>query len=145
MARDYGDYAPTVPVNVTWEETIVLADENDDPIDLTNYHARSQIYAGEPVRDADTGLAVSPPLLELTTTDYYTVVPDWPVYEGWSIPTPTNGAMLLAVPVAQLWLLNPTNARQVRAVWDVLLVNKATGYAIPVVKGRPIFKGVRTL
>lgn len=144
MARQYGTYSPNVPCNVTWEESIELLDVDLNPIDLTGFDVRAQIHADEPVRDPDTGLATTPPLIELTTEGFYGAAPDWPISEGWSLPTPTNGTLVLRVPVSDLWLLNPTNEAVVKTVWDVLLVN-ADGYAIPVVRGRPGFRGGRTL
>jgi hypothetical protein len=144
MARNYGSYSPVIPVNVAWEESIELTDEDDVAIDLTGYDVRAQIYADYPVRDPDTGLAETEPVLELTTADYYAVAPAWPVVEGWSVPTPTNGILLLQVLVEDLWQLNETNQRRIQYVWDVQLVNDA-GYSIPVVSGKPIVKRGVTL
>lgn len=136
MARQFGKYSPKIPLGVTWEEPLTLEDEDEVPIDLTGYDAVIELYTAAPVRDPDTGLATVAPLLQITTVDYHAVAPDWPVSEGITIPTPTNGTILVSVEPSDVWLLSETNTR-VRLYWAVLLVIKATGYCLPVVSGRP--------
>jgi hypothetical protein len=135
MARQFGSYSPAVPLGITWEESLVLEDENGTAIDLTGYAVRAQLRDAVPVVDAVTGAAVTVPVIEVTTQAYYTVVPAWPVVEGFSVPTPANGTILLAVAPADTWKCSPNNAKR-KLVWDIRLVNTSTGYAIPVVNGK---------
>jgi hypothetical protein len=135
MARQFGSYSPAVPLGITWEESLVLEDETGAAIDLTGYAVRAQLRDAVPVVDADTGAAVTDPMIEVTTPDYYTVLPAWPVVEGFSVPTPANGTILLAVAPADTWTCSPDNAKR-KLVWDIRLVNDSTGYAIPVVNGK---------
>ena len=106
------------------------------PVDLTGLSVCSQIRPASPV--AAAGVPTTDPLLELTTPDYYATAPEWPVYEGWSIPEPTSGTMVLVVPRDTfLPLLNPTNVK-VKYVWDVV-VKAADGTIQPIVSGKPLF------
>ena len=134
MARTFGSYSPSVPLGLTWEESIALDDENGDAVDLTGYDVVVEIYAAQPVRDPDTGLATVEPVLQITTADYHAEAPDWDVSEGASIPTPANGTILLAVEPADVWLLSPTNEKT-KLFWAIILVNPDTDYRIPVVSG----------
>ncbi len=137
MARAFEVYGPVVPLGATWEEEIQLTDANEDPIDLTGYDVRSQLRVAVPV--VAEGAATTAPILELTTADFYDTDPDWPVVAGWSIPSPTNGTMLLAVAPGDFTdVVSPVNAK-VKLFWDVRLVNKVTGYTIPVVTGKAVF------
>lgn len=137
MARQFGSYSPTVPLGLTWDESIALDDENGDAIDLTGYDVVAELYAEAPVRDPDTGLATVEPVLQITTAGYHTVAPAWEVSEGATIPAPTNGTIVLSVSVDDVWLLSPTNVR-VTLYWAVVLVDQLTDYRIPVVTGRVI-------
>lgn len=134
MARQFGSYSPAVPLGLTWEETIVLEDAGGTPIDLTGYAVRAQLREAVPVID-ETGQPLDVPVIELTTAGYYATMPAWPVVEGFSVPTPTNGTLLLAVPAPDTWVASADNAKR-KLVWDVRLVNPDTGYAIPVVQGK---------
>lgn len=142
MARQFGDYSPAVPLGITWEESLVLEDETGAAIDLTGYAVRAQLRDAVPVVAA--GVAASDPVLELTTAGYYTTLPAWPVVEGFTVPTPTNGTILLAVSPADTWKASPTNARR-KLVWDVRLVNITTSYSIPVVQGSVLMLQARTI
>jgi len=144
MARTPGSYSPAVPLGVTWEETIILEDEDGVAIDLTGYDVRCQLRAAISLRDEDTEIGVDDPLFELTTPDWYVSPPDWPVFEAWSIPAPANGTLLLSVDTADLWTASPTNEK-VKLYWSILLVNPATLYALPVVIGKPSFLPQGTL
>lgn len=142
MARQFGSYSPAVPLGVTWEESLTLQDETGAPIDLTGYAVRAQLSKAVPALAA--GVATPAPVFELTTPGYYDVAPAWPVIEGFSIPDPTNGTILLAVSAADTWLASPSNAKA-KYVWDIRLVNSETGYAIPVVSGGVAFLPARTI
>lgn len=142
MARQFGTYSPSVPLGITWEESLVLQDEAGVPIDLTGYAVRAQLRDAAPV--VAGGVAASAPVLELTTAGYYATLPAWPVVEGFNVPTPANGTILLAVSPADTWLASPTNARR-KLVWDVRLVNKTTGYAVPVVQGSVLLLQAKTV
>lgn len=142
MARQFGTYSPCVPLGITWEESLVLEDETGAPIDLTGYAVRAQLRDAIPV--VAGGMAATDPVLELTTAEYYTTLPTWPVVEGFSVPTPADGTILLAVPGPDTWAASPTNARR-KLVWDVRLVNKTTGYSIPVVQGSVLMLQARTI
>jgi len=142
MARQFGSYSPCVPLGITWEESLVLEDEAGTPIDLTGYTVRAQLRDAVPVVAA--GVAATDPVLELTTAGYYATLPAWPVVEAFSVPTPANGTILLAVPATDTWTASPTNARR-KLVWDVRLVNGTTGYSIPVVAGSVLLLQARTI
>jgi hypothetical protein len=137
MSNLFGQYSPVVPSNTTWQEQITFVDEDTkEPVDLTGLDVRSQIRTANPV--AAAGVPTTDPLLELTTPDYYGTPPEWPVYEGWSIPDPTSGTMILVVPRDTfLPVLNPTNVK-VKYVWDVVLVG-ADGTIQPIISGKPLF------
>lgn len=135
MARTFGSYSPSVPLGLTWEESLTLEDEAGDVVDLTGYDVVAEIYAEVPVRDPDTGLATVEPVLQITTAGYHAGAPAWDVSEGASIPTPANGTILLAVDPDDVWLLSPTNAK-VKLFWAIVLVNPDTDYRIPVVTGK---------
>ena len=135
MARQFGSYSPAVPLGLTWEETLVLEDEAGTPIDLTGYAVRAQLREAVPVVDPLTGLPLDVPVLEVTTAGYYAVMPAWAVVEGFSVPTPADGTILLAVPAPETWTASADNTKR-KLVWDVRLVNPATDYAVPVVNGK---------
>lgn len=142
MARQFGSYSPVVPLGTTWEESIVLEDEHGTPIDLTGYQVRAQLRATIPT--LASGSPTTQPIFELTTAGYYATAPAWPVIEGFSVPTPTNGTILLLAPAAQFTpLASPTNAKT-KLVWDIRLVN-GSGYTIPVVSGAVVFLPARTV
>lgn len=136
MARQFGQYSPSVPLGTTWEESILLEDELEAPIDLTGYSVRAQLRTAIP--ETSGGAATTDPLLEITTAGYYGTPPAWPVVEGFSVPTPANGTLLLALaPNDYTDVVSPSNAKT-KLVWDVRLVN-GSGYTIPVVNGKPTF------
>lgn len=142
MARQFGTYSPSVPLGITWEESLLLEDETGAAIDLTGYAVRAQLRDAVPAVAA--GVAATDPVLELTTAGYYATLPAWPVVEGFSVPTPTNGTILLAVSSVDTWTGSPTNARR-KLVWDVRLVNTSTDYSIPVVQGSVLMLQARTI
>lgn len=144
MSRSFGSYSPVVPMNVTWEESIILEDSLGDPVNLAGYDVRTQFYLERPLRTPITGVPVVLPVAEVTTEDYYITPPVWPVFEGATIATPADGKITLAVTTTQLWTFSPTNEK-VKLFWAIILVNKTTGYAIPVVEGRVTFKPTNTL
>jgi hypothetical protein len=135
MARTFGSYSPSVPLGLTWEESIELADENGASIDLSGYDVVAEIYAAAPVRDPGTGLATAAPVLQITTAGYHGSDPAWDVSEGATIPVPADGTIVLSVSVDDVWLLSPTNVTA-KLRWAIILVNPDTGYRLPVVTGR---------
>lgn len=138
MARTFGGYSPVVPLGVPWEESITLVDENGTAVDLTGYAVRAQLRTAVSLRDADSGAAVDDPVLELTSTGFYDVTPAWPVFEALSIPVPGDGTILAKVETADLWKASPTNEKR-KLAWSIVLVDKDTQYAIPVVQGKVCF------
>lgn len=143
MARQFGSYSPVVPLGVTWEETIVLENEDGVPVDLTGYAVRAQLYVEAPERDPVTGVAIVAPVMEITTADYYATPPAWPVVVGWTVDDPTDGMLKLRIDVADLWTLSPNNEKA-KLRWSVLLVDDA-GYAIPTVQGAVVLLRAGTL
>lgn len=143
MAREFGTYSPRVPLGVTWEELLELVDVNGDPIDLTGYGLRAQFYEEQPERDDATGIATVAPIAEITSAGIYVTPPAWPVFATATLPTPTEGKMLWAVPVVDLWTFSPDNTRRIY-FWALKLV-KPDGYAIPIVQGKASFSPVNTI
>lgn len=140
MARTFGTYSPIVPLGVTWQEPLVMADEAGDAVDLTGYAVRAQLRAAKPV-----GSPPPSPVIEFTTPDYYDVAPAWPVVEAFSLPDPAEGSMLLTVqPVDFAGVVSPTNERK-KLYWEIVLVNQDTGEIVPVVEGKVVFKPAVTL
>lgn len=133
MARQFGNYSPKVPLGTTWEESLVLEDFNGDPIDLTGYDVVAQLHLVFPARDPSTGALLDEPLLEITTPGFHVTPPDYSV-EGFSVPTPADGTILLSLAPDVVWSLSPSNSKQ-KLFWSVLLVNDV-GYTIPVVTGK---------
>lgn len=145
MAREFGRYSPAVPLGVTWEEEIELENEDGSPIDLTGYDIRAQFYTDVPVRVASGGAPMVNPIAEITSAAYYDVAPAWTVLPVALIQTPaSDGVIQFKVSVADLWKFAPTNAKA-RYYWSIILVNKQTEYAIPIVQGRVTFLPARTL
>jgi len=142
MARSFGEYSPAVPLGVTWEESILLEDENGSPVDLTGYDVRAQLRAVVPVVAA--GVPLTYPVMEITTAGYYGTAPAWPVVEAFTIADPTDGTITLRVDVDDLDAISPSNAKA-KLLWSIVLVNKNTGYAIPLVTGKPVFLPATTL
>jgi len=142
MARTFGTYSPVVPLGTTWEESLVLEDADGTPIDITGYSVRAQLHEKLPVR-AGGGSPDPEPLFELTTPGFYGVPPAWPVFEGFDIPTGTDGLVLLRLDAADTWVASPDNAKR-KLLWDVRLVD-ASGYTIPVVAGAVVFLPARTI
>ena len=145
MARLFGSYSPDVPLDLSWNESITLEDSTGTAIDLTGFAVRAQLRAVVPLLDPMTELPTTAPLLELTTPGYYgptppeVPVPTWPYYEGFTVPTPTNGTILLAVPPGSFSAaVSPTNVKT-KLYWDIRLANVSTGYTIPVVSGKVVF------
>jgi len=135
MAREFGTYNVTVPMGVTWEESITLTDANGVAINLTGYDIRAQIRTERrPERDDDTGLAVNDPVMEITTVDYYDSDPAWTLVEGFVNDDPTSGTFTMTVAAVDTWGLSPDNSK-LKLYWDIRLVNTVTGYSIPVVAG----------
>lgn len=141
MARTFGSYSPVVPLGTTWEETLALEDADGMPIDITGYDVRAQLYSMQPTRVAGEPDPV--PVLELATPGFYAVPPAWPVFEGFQIPTGTDGLVLLRLNAADTWVASPDNAKR-KLLWDVRLVD-ASGYTIPVVTGAVVFLPARTI
>ena len=135
MARTFGEYSPAVPLGVTWEESILIEDEDCNPVDLTGYSIYAQLRETVPVTDPQTGEATTDPVIELTSAEYYATPPDWPAFEALSTPSPTNGTVLVKLDVDDLWQASPDNAKR-KLAWSIVLVNVDTGYAIPVVQGK---------
>ncbi len=141
MARTFGTYSPVVPLGTTWEESLVLEDADGTPINITGYSVRAQLHEKLPVR-AGGGAPNPEPLFELTTPGFYGAPPAWPVIEAFTVPLGTDGAINLRVD--DTWVASPANAKR-KLQWDIRLVNKATGYVIPVVSGAVSFLPARTV
>lgn len=142
MARTFGTYNPAVPLGTTWEESLILEDANGNAINITGFDVRAQLHEAVPGRAGSEALPV--PVLELTTEDFYSTAPAWPVLEAFSVPTGTDGRILLRVEADDTWLASPGNTKR-KMQWDIRLVNKATGYVIPVVSGVVAFLPARTV
>lgn len=116
MARTFGSYSPTVPTSVTWEETLVFEDENGDAVDLTGYVVEAQLRAT--LDDAA--------VLNLTTQ--------------WSIPTPTNGTILLAIEPEDFADCFPAAGEaKSKYLWSIVLRRESDDYRIPLAKGKVTF------
>jgi hypothetical protein len=135
MARQFGAYSPKVPLGTTWEESLVLEDADGNVIDLTGYDVVAQLHTSPPSRNEETG-AGSEPVLEITTAGFYDTPEDY-VVEGFSVPDPDDGTILLLVAPEDFWRVSPAN-RRAKLVWSIMLVNDV-GYTIPVVAGKVAF------
>jgi hypothetical protein len=154
MAREFANYSPVVPLGTTWEESLRFLDEDGEPVDLTDCDVRAQIRAEEVLRDPNTGLGDSAPLLEvITDAALYPSAPAWPLIEGFTVgidpeapdtPDPTNGYVGLRVDADDTWHLSPTNERAKR-LWDVEILDEADEAVIPLVTGKVIATRRRTL
>lgn len=144
MASQFGSYSPAVPLNTTWQETITMMQSDGvTPIDLTGLSVHAQLRTIVPVSVA--GVPTTVPVLELTTAGFYSSAPAWPVYAGFSVPTPANGTILLNVPQSNFsTLVSPTNAK-VKLAWDIKLVDKITGFVQPAVSGKVVFLSAVTV
>jgi hypothetical protein len=142
MARQFGSYSPLAPLGVTWEEELILTDENDAPIDLTGYSVRAQFREEVPELDPETGEPATDPVFELTTADWYDSAPSWDVFDVVTV-TPAEGKIEWALPVDDLWTASPDNFKR-KLVWSMILV-RDDGYAIPVVQGKATFRPATTV
>ncbi len=138
MAASFGSYSPVVPLNTTWQETIqLLQDDGVTPIDLTGLAVHAQLRPIAPLSAA--GIPTTIPIIEFTTTGFYSPAPSWPVVVAFTVPTPTNGTILLNVPQSDYSaIVSPTNAKA-KLAWEVRLVNLSTGYVQPVLAGKIVF------
>ncbi len=123
MARTFGEYSPSVPLGTTWEESLVLADEDGVPLDLAGYEARAQLRVSKDARGA--------PVLELTSTGADPTL--------FVEPDAQPGVLRILVPRTQVSALSPSNARR-KLVWDIELYIPGSGgeddYVIPCVEGK---------
>jgi hypothetical protein len=134
MGRLSGDWSPDIELGVTWEDTVQLLGENEDPVDITGYSAVLEFYADRPVRDPDTGLATVEPVLQLTTASFHGTAPDWPSAEALSIDTGTDGMVTIRADVADLWNLSPENEKT--KLYMALVLIGDDDYRIPATNGR---------
>lgn len=111
MGRLSGEWDPEIELGATWEDTVQLLDENEDPVDITGYDAVLEFYAEPPVRDPDTGYATVAPVLQLTTAGFPGAAPAWPRAEALTIVTGTDGTITIRAEVSDLWNLSPTNEK----------------------------------
>jgi hypothetical protein len=118
MARTFGSYSPVVPVATTWEEEIVFQDEDGVAVDLTGYVVESQL---RPDLDSES-------VLDLTSTA-----------GDWSVPTPTNGTILLKVAPEAIVDLVPEGEKKAKYLWATVLRRANDNYRIPLVTGKPTF------
>lgn len=128
----YGAYSPLVTLGATWREDITFVQDDGAPLDLTGAHVVAHLHAAIPRR---SGSAPSPaPVLELCTPGFRATPPAFPSIEGWSVPTPTNGRMLLEVAPEDFWVVSPTNLKR-KLRWSIMLAF-SSGVYIPVVQGK---------
>lgn len=123
MARTFGEYSPVVPLGTTWEESLVLADEDGTPLDLTGYEARAQLRT--------SAAAPGAPVFELSSEG---ADPALAVQPGGVL-----GLLTILVPRTQVSALSPTNAKR-KLAWDIELYIPGVGgeddYVIPCVQGK---------
>lgn len=143
MARQFGTYSPVVPLGVTWEEELILTDEDDAPVDLTGYSLVVQLREDVPEIDIDTGEPTTDPVFEITSAAFYDDPPAWPVFAVAAIVA-VDGNIKWLLPIEDLWTASPDNAKR-KLVWAVVLAKKADGYAIPCVEGKPTFLSAKTI
>ena len=133
MSRTPANYSMKVVRGATWEDEFTYTDTDGVAIDLTGYSARMQVR--QPA--GAYGLTTSTTLvMELTTVD-----------GRLSLPTPTNGQLLLKVSAADTLLLNPDNLKKVKLVYSLELyvpVGVDPEYVIPLVKGGISVQGETT-
>lgn len=137
MANLYGQYSPAVPLSTTWKESMTYLDADGAPVLLDGLHIVAQLRETLP-----TTPTPEDPILEITTVGYRDVAPGWPVVEGFSVAGNVIALELLRAQFAAI--VSPTNARA-KLLWQVLAVNKSTGYGVPIVEGKVSFQPARTL
>lgn len=115
MARTFGTYSPRVSIATTWEETLVFEDENGDAVDLTGYVVEAQLR------------------LTLTSLTALNLTSEW------SIPTPTNGTILLEVAPEDFADLLPATSNKKKYRWSIVLRRSSDDYRIPLAKGTVTF------
>lgn len=135
MAEEFGDYEINVPLGADWVETLTRK-TNNIADDLTGKACTLQVYESVPVRDATTGLITPDPIVEITTPDYYGGSPaqNWPTFDRITALT-TNGIITMRVPVSEVWVLSPVNAKRT-LYYAMVLVDEGDGSVTPVVRGR---------
>lgn len=125
MARTFGEYSPVVPLGTTWEESLVLADEDGVPLDLTGYEARAQLRTRKDAPGA--------PVFELSSEGAEPTM--------FVQPDAVVGLLTILVPRTQVSTLSPTNTKR-KLVWDIELYIPGVGgeddYVIPCVEGKVI-------
>lgn len=144
MASEFAEYSPEVPLGVTWEEQMLFLDEDGNPVDLSNYtraHAQLRLEKNV-VTDASTGVPTTQPILEITTVDAYSPLPDWPVAEGFVLGG-IAGTITEKVNVADLRRASPTNAK-VKPYWELVLIG-ADDYRIPILRGVVVLTPANTI
>lgn len=146
MARTPGSYNPIVPLGVTWDEQLQLfQDDGVTPVDISGYSVIAQFGVEKnPLIDPITKKRITDPVFELTTANWYTVDPAWPVIESWTVPTPANGTIISHVGLVDLWNASPNNAKR-KLYMSILLVNPSTLVSIDVVEGAAIFLPAKTV
>jgi hypothetical protein len=152
MARQFGDYSTAWPLGTTIEEQFLFEDEDGNPVDLTDCEVRMQIRAAEPVRNPATGQASTAPIIELTSDLglYPPGFDDWTLHECIRIgadpddPDPTDGTIVLTLPVDDTWPLSPRNEKA-KLVFDIEIINTDTDTVIPLLRGKITVLPRRTL
>lgn len=137
MARQFGQYSPDVPLAVSWQETMEYQDENGLPVLLDGLDIVCQLRNEKP-----TFPDPEDPILEITTVGFRSTPPSWPVVEAFSVSGNTISMTMTRAQFAGY--VSPTNARK-KVVWQVIAVNKATGYGIPIVEGKVSFLPAGTI
>lgn len=139
MSREFGVYSPSVELFTTWEEDLQIVDEAG-PVNIGGLDIVAHLRLEKPIV-----LPAPAPVLELTTTGYHTVAPTYPSIAAFVVTDALNGRFRVnALPDEYSEIVSPSNARM-KLYWDIKLVNKSTGHAVPVIRGRVVFKPATTI
>jgi hypothetical protein len=115
MARTFATFSPRVSIACTWEESLTFLDEDRNPVDLTGYVVEAQIRA----------TLTSASALNLTSE--------------WTIPTPTDGTIVLEVAPEDFKALLPAALKKKKYLWAIVLRRTDDDYRIPLAKGSVTF------
>lgn len=136
MSRTPASVGLTAVRGATWEDTLDYYDEADQPIDLTGYAAKLQVWPLDELYGTTTT-----PLLELTTADSELVIE---AIDG-SGSTAKNRVRIDQLPPDAHAVLNPDNEKKVKYGFAAIVwlpgIAPAPDYVLPFAIGKLVVQG----